>query len=75
MSQDRKKIMLMGLYEHRDRNGNQFFTGRLGMSDVMIFKNTKKSSEKSPDYWVYVAEKPQDPKPPIHSSEDEGFPF
>lgn len=73
MNQDKKKVTLMGLYEKVDKNGNQFFTGKLGMSDVLVFKNTKKKSEKSPDFWVYAVERDQEQKPA--PSEDDGFNF
>jgi len=52
----KEMIELTGLWENTDKNGNKYFTGRLGNAKIVIFKNTYKEKENQPDYRMYVAE-------------------
>lgn len=56
-------LTLGGLWVNEDKNGNKFMSGTLGMLRLLIFKNTNKQSDKSPDYWIKVVEKPRDDAP------------
>jgi hypothetical protein len=49
-------IDLMGLYIHKDRNGNQYLAGNLNGARISIFKNKNKTSSKQPDYRVCISE-------------------
>lgn len=50
-------ILLTGLYLNESKKGEKYFKGRLGTGDILIYKNKKKSQEKDPDYYLYLAEK------------------
>ncbi len=49
-------IELTGLWEKKDKNGNTFFSGKIGRANVFIFKNTQKEKENQPDYRLMVGE-------------------
>lgn len=51
-----KPVRLGGLWEAKDRNGQTYLSGSLGGGQVLIFKNTKKDNENSPDWNLYLAE-------------------
>lgn len=49
-------IKLTGLWLNKDKNGNEYFSGTLGGSRVMIMKNTFKKGEREPDFNLFIAE-------------------
>lgn len=53
-------INLTGLWAGESKSGKKYMKGSLGMAQVFIFKNDKKRSDKSPDYFLCIAEKPRD---------------
>ena len=55
MQNESKLVALGGLWESTDKSGSPYFSGRLGMAKILIFRNRKKESEKQPDYMIYVA--------------------
>jgi len=53
-------IKLMGLWESKDKNGNAFYSGKLGNARVIIMKNGYKEQDNHPDYEVLI--KKNEPK-------------
>lgn len=47
-----KKII--SFWENKSKNGNTYFTGKLGELDLIGFKNTQKKNEKEPDLIFYL---------------------
>jgi hypothetical protein len=64
---EKKKLEELGsLWKRESKAGNEFFTGRVGNFEVIIFPNNKKAEgSKQPDFRVYKSEpmeqKPQNP--------------
>lgn len=56
-------LPIVGLYEKTSKNGDTFFTGKIGMSDVVVFRVKNKKSDKSPDWMMYVQEAYKRPEP------------
>lgn len=57
MSEKIEMIELCALWQKEDKNGNTFFTGSLNGLDVIVFHNKHKTSDKHPDYRVYLKKK------------------
>lgn len=69
-------IKLTGLWKKEGKDGNVFFQGKLSYNtNLLLFKNQYKNSEKDPDLILYIgkAEKKEQPKKP--ESEDNDIPF
>ena len=51
-------IKLTGLWKQKDKEGKSFLTGTLNpISKLLVLPNTyKKEGDKSPDYFVYIAQ-------------------
>ena len=49
-----KKII--SFWENQSKNGNIYYTGKLGELDLIGFKNTQKKNPKEPDITFYVKE-------------------
>ena len=69
--QDNNKVSLGGLWQQTDKNGNKYLSGSLGaFAKLLIFPNSKKTSDNAPDYNMMLVEKqrdgdkPPDSKPP-----------
>lgn len=71
-------IKLSALWENTDKNGNPCFSGYLGDSKILVFKNGHKTEPKHPDYIVYLDEKKKKESdavtPEVMNSSDE-LPF
>lgn len=63
------KILLTGLWLHKDSTGTPYFTGNLGTGTVLIFKNKNKTGETSPDYFMFLAPKVK----PVSSDDENPF--
>jgi len=63
------KVMLTGLWLKKQEDGTPYFTGNLGMGNILIFKNKHKTSENSPDYFMFLAPKTR----PAEEAEDNPF--
>ena len=53
-------IELTALWERKNKNGELYFTGKLGKMNLLIMKNKFKKEEKHPDWIVYVGESSKD---------------
>ena len=54
-------LKITGLWENKDKNGNTYYSGYLGSSKLLIYKNTyKEQGSNQPDYNMYVAEGKKD---------------
>ena len=53
-----KKIKLTGLWRKESRNGNVYYQGSLSYStNIFMFKNKFKKSDRDPDLILYISEK------------------
>jgi hypothetical protein len=50
-------IRLCGLWKGESSKGNRTVSGTLGNARLWLFPNTKKQSDKSPDYWLCLGPK------------------
>lgn len=48
-------LNVTGLWKSKDKNGNTYLSGPWGAVRVMIFENTNKKHDKSPDYFMKLA--------------------
>ncbi len=77
MSENQKgMIKLTGLWKKEGKDGNIFFRGKLSYNtNLLLFKNQYKNSEKDPDLILYIGKaenKEQQKKPELYN---EGIPF
>ena len=57
-----KKVI--SFWENQSKNGNTYYTGKLGELDLIGFKNLNKKNQKEPDITFYVKEdKPKQEQP------------
>lgn len=74
MSEEKKtKLYLTGLYEQRTKSGDIFYSGRLGVNSVLVFRNNFKQKDTDPDFKVYLAESQKKDEKPQGGSDDFGF--
>ncbi len=69
-------IKLTGLWKKEGKDGNIFFRGKLSYNtNLLLFKNQYKNSEKDPDLILYLgkAEKKEQQKKPELDNEDIPF--
>jgi hypothetical protein len=52
---DRSMVRLGGLWERRSRAGDPYLGGVLGGGELLVFRNRQKSSDRDPDFVVYLA--------------------
>jgi len=57
-SQNRNSSMLeiTGLWANKSKNGDTYYSGYMGKSAILIFKNNYKTEDKHPDLRMFVAE-------------------
>ncbi len=53
------RINLTGLWTKRDKNGNEYFQGKVGGITVWIFRNNRKENESQPDYNLSISQAPR----------------
>jgi hypothetical protein len=69
---EKKKLEELGsLWKRESKAGNEFFTGRVGNFEVIVFPNNKKAEgSKQPDFRVYKSEpREQAPQNPANNYE------
>ena len=68
-------VKLTGLWEDTDRNGHQYFSGKINaISKVLIMPNTFKKKDSEPDYFLYLAPVERQAKPaptPVRRKEED----
>ena len=47
---------VVSFWKNESKNGNTYYSGKLGELNLVGFKNTKKKNEKEPDLIFYVKE-------------------
>lgn len=47
---------LLSLWKNTSKNGNVYYTGKLGNVGLIAFENNDKQNEKQPDLTIYVKE-------------------
>ena len=58
MEKSPEKIKLTGLWKQESRSGDVYYSGSLTYStNILLFKNQYKKSERDPDLILYIAEK------------------
>jgi uncharacterized protein (DUF736 family) len=50
-------VNVCGLWKNTSKSGKEYWSGRLGDCNVMIFANDKKGNEKAPDYRLVIGER------------------
>ena len=66
-------IKLAALWQRTDKNGNIYFTGKLGDAPIVIMKNGYKKEDKQPDFIIYVSEPKAKEKPNHNANPDENY--
>jgi uncharacterized protein (DUF736 family) len=46
------------MWRHTDKRGKQYLSGTVGDLKIVIFPNTQKAGERSPDFIVFKSEMP-----------------
>jgi len=60
------------IWENQSKNGNIYYTGKLGELDLIGFKNTQKKNPKEPDITFYVKEdKPKKDETKVYTKDVE----
>lgn len=64
-----ENIKIMSLWENKDKNGETYYSGKLGDAKILIFRNKYKKTDKEPAMNVFIsqAEKPKEQK---HAGQD-----
>ena len=63
-----KKII--SFWENQSKNGNVYYTGKLGELELIGFRNTKKQNPKAPDIEFYLKEtKPKQNKNTVYAKD------
>lgn len=44
---------LTALWMHKDKNGEIYYSGKIGEVKIKVFKNTSKTEDKHPDFIIY----------------------
>jgi hypothetical protein len=57
-----KLLQLTGLWLQDGKEGQKYMAGPLGNVKVYVFKNTRKTDAKQPDYYLSLGEKPKQEK-------------
>ncbi|MBA7631769.1 hypothetical protein ES703_39304 [subsurface metagenome] len=58
MASDMQRILLTGLWKRKNKKGEIYYTGSLSCgATLLLFKNEKKNSERSPDVILYMVAK------------------
>lgn len=52
---------LGALWQKKDKNGQTYFSGKVGDNSVVVFKNKNKNADKHPD-WIIYESQPQGEK-------------
>lgn len=52
-------VELTGLWSRKNKNGEEYFMGRLGNSNVLLFRNKNKKNDKEPDFRMFVGTRQQ----------------
>lgn len=52
-------IQITGLWKRQSKSGDVYYAGPLGNSNILIFTNKRKKSDKSPDLMLCIGEKSQ----------------
>lgn len=48
-------IMLTGLWLKKSKKGVSYMSGTMGVNRVLLYKNTNKTKDSAPDYFLYLA--------------------
>jgi len=49
-------LEITGLWANKSKNGDTYYSGYMGKSAILIFKNNYKTEDKHPDLRMFVAE-------------------
>jgi uncharacterized protein (DUF736 family) len=60
-AKERSELVTIGaLWTNKDREGRTYYSGKLGDARLLVFENKfKEKGDKTPDYRVYVANRPK----------------
>ena len=58
MINEQQRILLTGLWQRKTKKGEIYYAGNLSYGAILLlFKNEKKNSERSPDIMLYMTSK------------------
>ena len=65
MSEEKKNLMIKAasLWRGTTKDGNEYFAGNWGSVRVLIFAARTRKGPKSPDYYMFLAERQEPAKP------------
>ena len=76
MEKNNSMIKLGGLWKKEGKDGNIFFSGKLSYStNLILFKNKYKNSEKDLDLILYISKAEKKEQPKKLEAEDSEIPF
>jgi len=55
-TQKSSMLEITGLWANKSKNGETYYSGYMGKSAILIFKNNYKTEDKHPDLRMFVAE-------------------
>jgi len=55
-TQKSSMLEITGLWANKSKNGDTYYSGYMGKSAILIFKNNYKTEDKHPDLRMFVAE-------------------
>jgi len=75
MANDKQRILLTGLWQRKNKEGEIYYVGNLSYgATLLLFKNDKKGSERSPDIMLYVVTN-EDPEALDYAGSEGEIPF
>lgn len=66
---------LLSLWKNTSKNGNVYYTGKLGNVSLIAFENNDKQNNKQPDLTIYVKEETKQEEENTKTEEKEIDPF
>jgi hypothetical protein len=70
-----KMLKLTGLWRNTSQNGNEYFSGTLGVSKILIFPNQYRKGDSSPTHWLYLAQREDDRQSADTTGDDTVYEF
>ena len=64
---------LLSLWKNTSKNGNVYYTGKLGNVGLVAFENNDKQNEKQPDLTIYVKEETKQEETKQEENNDDPF--
>lgn len=66
---------LLSLWKNTSKNGNAYYTGKIGNVGLIAFENNDKQNDKQPDLTIYVKEEQKEEVEKKENKDIENDPF